>query len=226
MLKHTSLETRFKAFVQSIAHCECIDDLVPPEWQHRRADYFFYDRGIIGEVKYLTEDRGETVSQKLNDLANSDPSFPQFFGTVHVEEVMRNHPDGVKFRNWLCNYAARNLEALLRSAHHQIQDTRTYFKLNRSIGVLIILNEGIELYDDDFVYQEVSRILHKKDKEGNLERDQIDAVWFINEYNSANLRVSSSVFIGPAAKNDQTGVILKMLQIRWASYNGYAIQEL
>jgi len=226
MSQHTTLESRFKAFMDSIEHSECIDALVPDDLQLQRADYFLYGRGVILEVKYLTEDRGETISQKLSDLANSDPAFPQFFGTVHVEEVMRHHPGGDTFRNWLCNYAARTLDSLLRSAHHQIKDTRDFFKLNRSIGVLVLLNEGVELYDEEFVYQEVSRILHKQDKNGNYQRSHVDAVWFINEYKSRERRVSSNAYIGPAARNEQTNVFLDMLHMRWAAHNKYAIQGL
>jgi len=226
MSRHPTLESRFQAFMDSIEHSECIDALVPHDLRLRRADYFLYERGIVVEVKYLIEDRGETISQKLSDLANSDPSFPQFFGTVHVEDVMRSHPEGERFRHWLCNYAARTLDSLLRSANHQIRDTREFFKLNRSIGVLVLLNEGVELYDEEFVYQEVSRILHKQDENGNYERNHVDAVWFLNEYNSNERRVSSNAYIGPSAKNDQTNVLLNMLQMRWAAYNKYAIQGL
>lgn len=218
-----TLEEKFKAFVLSKKGSECIDDLPSGTMMHRRADYLLYDRGIIAEVKYLIDDRGKLINDRLNELANSDPNFPQFFGTVHVEEVIRRHPEGKKFRNWLCNYAARNLDALLRSANHQINETRISLKLERSVGLLILLNEKVQLYDEDFVYQEASRLLHKKNSKGEYERSHIDAVWFINEIDAKKRNVSSSFFVGPSARNDQINTLLNMLHIRWAAHNNYAI---
>lgn len=217
------LKARFRRFALSMSDAECIDSIDHTSFTAQKADYFFFRRSIVAEVKVLTEDRGKTINEKLNELANSDPTFPQFFGEVHVEEIIQAHRNSDSFRRWICDYAARRLSELVRSADHQIHDTKRALQLPSSAGVLILLNEGIQLYDDDFVYQEVSRLLNRK-RGGAYERNNIHAVWYINEYRAEERRVSSSAFIGPSAINNHLSDLLNMLHLHWASENGYAIQ--
>lgn len=221
-----TLDQRFDQFVSSMWHGERIDVLPNSLFPNGKADYLLYERGVIAEAKYLTEDRGRTVSEKLNELADSDPNFPQIFGNVHVEDVIKLHRDSDRFRSWICNYAARTLDALIRKSNGQIGDTKLALGRERSTGVLVLLNEGVQLYDDDFVHQEVSRLLAKK-VAGAYERPNVEAVWYINEYQTGvTKRASSSAFIGPAARNDQLFTLLDMLQIAWSTHNGYAVERI
>lgn len=220
-----NLEKKFKTFVLSRCSNESIDELSESYFKGRKADYLLRERSIIAEVKYLTEDRSVALNQRLNKLANSDTSFPQFFGRVPVEEIISKHRDSDNFRRWVCNYAERTLDQLIRNAHHQIRDTRESLDLrNNSIGLLVLLNEGVRLYDESFVCQEVSRILNKT-KNNEYERTSVEAVWFINEYEASDKKVSGSIIIGPSARNDHIGTILNMINIDWAAYNGYAIRR-
>ncbi len=220
-----TLERKFHEFASSLHHGECIDSLPNHLFKEEKADYLLYHRGLILEVKYLTEDRGKTISERLNQLANSDPSFPQFFGTVHIKDVIRSHRDSEKFRQWICNYAARTLDAVIQKANRQIQKTKKALDLERSTGVLVLLNEGVQLYDDDFVLQEVSRLLHKK-RDGSFERPHVEVVWYLNEYATATTRLgSSNAFIGPAARNDQADRFMNMLHVAWCATNGYAMKR-
>lgn len=220
-----TLDRKFEQFISSLWHGEKIDEMPNCTFLHGKADYLLHERGVIVEVKHLTEDRGRTIAEKLKQLADADPDFPQFFGNVHVEEIINNHRDSDNFRRWICNYAARTLDSLIRNADSQIEDTRKALALERSTGVLVLLNDGIQLYDDDFVYQEVSRILHKRS--GDLfERPNVEAVWYVNEYKTEKTkRGSSSAFIGPAARNDHIGRMLNMLHVAWCTHNGYAMQR-
>jgi hypothetical protein len=220
-----TLERKFHDFASSLHHGECIDSLPNHLFKKEKADYLLYDRGLVLEVKYLTEDRGRTVSEKLNELANSDPSFPQFFGTIHVEEVIRSHRDRENFRHWICNYAAKTLADIVRKANRQIRMTKEALDLERSTGVLVLLNEGVQLYDDDFVFQEVSRLLHKE-RDDFFEHQHVEVVWYLNEYATATTRRgSSSAFIGPAARNDQADRFMNMLHVAWCAKNGYAMKR-
>jgi len=49
------------------------------------------------------------------------------------------------------------------------------------VGILILLNERVGIYDNEFIFQELDRLLEKK-KNGKLEKNNIQAIWFINEY--------------------------------------------
>jgi hypothetical protein len=95
--------------------------------------------------------------------------------------------------------------------------------MTSSKNSVLPLNEGVQLYDEDFVYQEVSRILHKQ-RNGKFERSFVETVWFINEYRAMEKKVSANFFIGPSVRNDHAGVILDMLAVDWAAHNGYALR--
>lgn len=218
-----NLDEKFKNFVLSRKSNESIDALPNSHFKGQKADYLLDERTIIAEVKYLTEDRGVTLNDRLNEKANSDPTFPQFFGSVPVEEIINKHKDSDNFRRWVCDYTARTLDQIIRNANHQIRDTKEALGLSNSMGLLVLLNEGVQLYDEDFVYQEVSRILHKQ-RNGIFERNFVEAVWFINEYRALEKKVSANFFIGPSVRNDHASVILDMLAVDWAAHNGYALQ--
>lgn len=220
-----TLEQKFDSFITSLRHAEKIDGLPNASFSGEKADYLIYERGMILEVKFLTEDRGRTISEKLSELADTDPDFPQFFGTVHVEEIIRRHRNSDAFRNWICNFAARTLDSLIRKADSQIAATQRALSLERSTGILVLLNEGIQLYDDDFIRQEVSRLLNRR-RGDRLERPHVEAVWFINEYLTAQTNQGSSfAFIGPSARNDNLENFFNMLHVSWCARNGYAIRR-
>lgn len=216
-----NLEDKFRKFILESEHGKCLDN-DEDTFKGKRADYLVLDDYFIFEVKTLLEDRALIINEKLNDLADSDPNFPQFFGTVHIEEIIKKHKTPDSFRQWIVNYAARNIDSLIRKSNKQIAETQKSLGLENSVGVLVLLNQGIQLYDNDFIYQEVSRILHKR-KNNRYERQYVEIVWLINETNSKNKDVTSLFIIGPSNRNPEVDSFLKMFQMSWASFNNYVI---
>ena len=89
---------------------------------------------------------------------------------MNVEQLIKNHKNPDLIRNVLCDRASRNLKDILRKADKQLAETRKVINKDECVGVLVILNERSDFHDQDFVYQEISRLLHKKDEQGDLER--------------------------------------------------------
>ncbi|WP_074383776.1 hypothetical protein [Acinetobacter pseudolwoffii] len=117
-----NLNDRFKKFADS--EYESIDDIQDIKFIGRKADYFAFERSWILEVKFLEKDRQSTINDFTNDQVDKDQDFPEFFGTVHIEELIQKHKDPNFIRNKLCDYASRNLRSLLSSADKQISETR------------------------------------------------------------------------------------------------------
>ena len=95
---------------------------------------------------------------------------------MNVEQLIKNHKNPDLIRNILCDQASRNLKEILRKADKQLAETKKVINKDECVGVLVILNERSDFHDQDFVYQEISRLLHKKDEQGHLERKNIQAV--------------------------------------------------
>ena len=159
----------------------------------------------------------------INDLADKDTDFPTFLGTVNVEQLIKNHKNPDLIRNILCDQASRNLKEILRKADKQLAETKKVINKDECVGVLVILNERSDFHDQDFVYQEISRLLHKKDELGDLERKNIQAVWYIQEYQKNNKKNAfSNFFMGPTANIDSVKSLGNFLHMDWISFNGYA----
>ncbi|MCK7608957.1 hypothetical protein M0D70_06455 [Acinetobacter portensis] len=214
------LNEKFKHFADE--EYESIDTVKDSIFHGKKADYFAFDRSWILEVKFLETDRRIQLNDFINDLADNDPDLPVFFGTVSVERLIEKHKNPILIRNILCNRFARNLEALLRKADKQILETKNVIDGHNTIGVVVILNERNDFHDQKFIYQEISRLLHKVDEKGAFERENIQAVWYIHEYKENNKKQCFSTFlIGPTANFDSVKSLADLLNMDWINYNGY-----
>ncbi|PKG75964.1 hypothetical protein CXF86_03355 [Shewanella sp. GutCb] len=218
-----NLESRFHKFIMSINSCEAIDDLPEHTFEGKKADYLLFDRELTFEVKHLSKDRGAELNRRFSELAMSDPKFPEFFGKVPVEDIISAHAEGEKFRLWALDYSGRNLKHLIRNADKQIRDTKSSLALKRSTGVLILLNEGVPFYNNDFVYNYVSKVLAKKNSDDSFERSNVELIWYINEVDRSSHQVYANLFIGPALRNKGILNAFDMLESRWASFNAYPV---
>ena len=219
-----TLEARFNNFILSRSSNESIDQLPNELFPFKKADYLVYTRSLTLEVKRLESDRGAVLNQKLSELANSDPSFPQFFGTVSIESIIKAHKDSQKFRNWCMDFSGRVIKSNIKNANVQLQHTKDALDIPRSTGVLVILNDSIPLYDDEFIFSIVAKELNKKDENGDFKRKYVEVVWFINELKLSENISSAIVIKGPSLRNENSLTALDMLMTNWSSFNNYAIQ--
>ena len=216
-----NLNERFKKFADN--KYESIDDVKDIIFTGKKVDYLAFDRSWILEVKFLETDRQIVLNDFINDLADKDPDFPIFFGTVNIEQLIKNHKNPDLIRNVLCDRASRNLKDIFRKADKKLAETKRVINKDECVGVLVILNERDDFHDQDFVYQEISRLLHKKDELGDLERKNIQAVWYIQEYQKNNKKNAfSNFFMGPTANIDSVKSLGSFLHMDWISFNGYA----
>lgn len=219
----STLEQKFHNFVLSRSSNESIDELPEELFPKKKADYLIYNRGLIFEVKNLTSDRGQVVTDKLHEFARTEKGFPQFFGTVPIENVIKAHKDSDKFRKWCFDFAGRTVREIIKTANLQLFDTKESLEIPRSTGVLVLLNDSIPLYDNDFILSIVLKYLNQKPIDGSYKRKNVEAVWFINELNSSKKHVSTVIIKGPALRNDSSLTALDMLVTNWSSFNNYGM---
>jgi hypothetical protein len=92
-------------------------------------------------------------------------------------------------------------------------------------GLLVFLNEDLDILSPEIISYRVSELLTKKDSSGGLHYNHITSVWFVLENYTLKLKqarrlLPSIVINGPNAVDHRDfSIILNELQLAWASFN-------
>ncbi len=221
-----SLENRFTTFLASLPNAESIDDLVlPADPQHRRkADFLLANRQVVAELKTLTEDPSHKVESAVEEHRERE-DFPLFFGEADVRKVLSHLPDGEAIYGRMINSLGRSLEGAVRSAEEQTTHTRQVFRIPEAVGLLVILNESVEILDPGFVGHRVAQLLRRK-RTGNADTDKLDFVWLLFESHAmgsaGNVPIMPSILIRGegAARFPWFSAFHSDVVRRWAEFNG------
>lgn len=176
-----TLESRFTRFLEGLPGAESIDRLaLPDDAQHRRkADFLLADRKVIVELKALTDDPSPKV-EATADKHRGREDWPLFYGTANVRKVLSNLPDGESVYGKLVNALGRSVETAVRSAEEQVTHTRRVLSLPDAAGVLVILNDSIDVLDPYVVGHRVAQLM-RRPRTGNSEAAKLDFVWLLFE---------------------------------------------
>lgn len=176
-----TLESRFTRFLEGLPGAESIDRLaLPDDTQHRRkADFLLADRKVIVELKALTDDPSHKV-EATADKHRGREDWPLFYGTANVRKVLSNLPDGESIYGKMVNALGRSVETAVRSAEEQVTHTRRVLNLPSAAGVLVILNDSIDVLDPCVVGHRVAQLM-RRPRTGNSEAEKLDFVWLLFE---------------------------------------------
>lgn len=176
-----SLELRFTRFLEGLPGAEAIDRLVLPgdPQRRRKADYLLEGRKVIVELKTLTDDPSPKVEATADKHRRRD-DWPMFYGTADVRKVLANLPDGEAIYAKVVNALGRSVEAAVRSAEEQVTHTRHVLGLSDAAGVLVILNDSIDILDPYVVGHRVAHLM-RRSRTGNSEAGKLDFVWLLFE---------------------------------------------
>lgn len=143
-----NLEGRFKVFLRDLEGVESIDGLklTPEQERANKGDYFFAGRTVIGELKALYEDTASKIESILEPYRET-PEWPVFFGEQDLNKILRHLPDGDKIRAKIFGSITRSVEAVVEKANRQIRATKGTFGLPDAGGLLIILNDAVDILD-------------------------------------------------------------------------------
>lgn len=176
-----TLESRFARFLDGLPGAESIDLLaLPDDPRHRRkADYLLANRSVIVELKTLTEDPSHKV-EATADKHRGREDWPLFYGTANVRKVLSNLPDGESIYGKLVNALGRSVETAVRSAEVQVTHTRRVLGLPNAAGLLVILNDSIDVLDPYVAGHRVAHLM-RRPRTGNSEAEKLDFVWLLFE---------------------------------------------
>ncbi len=224
--KHLNLEETFIDFAKKLPRAEFIDELKLNKEQREaeKADFFFNDREIVCELKSLRTDQSGKVDKILRPHQER-PEWPIFYGGWEIHKVLRHLPDGLQINKQIYDGVTSAIKELVRKANRQIRTTKQVFELPSAGGVLVILNEYVDILSPDVIAQKVYELYNKRTSTGELQFPEINFTWIINVSHYAQLTPDLQglpSLVLPNSVPDPANVsdFVDSLQPQWAAYNG------
>lgn len=226
-----TLENRFKQFMASLSGVEPVDTLLPPgSFENKqRADYLLAGRRVIMELKTLKTDPSAKVETELSNHRDRG-DFPLIYGSVELPKILRHLPDGDQINQRIYRNISRSVEKAVRSAEDQISDTEEIFNLRDIVGLLVLLNENIDVLDPQVVVRRTSELLNRERTDGSM-HTSIDFVWLLFESHATKLPdgflARPSVLLeGPTASSfDWFTPVFNWLQTSWSEFNNIPLRH-
>lgn len=177
-----NLDQRFKEFLHTLQEVENIDNLVLTNKQRdsNKADYFIKNRQLIIELKSLETDT-EYKIEKILEPHRLRPEFPDFYDGWEIHKILKHLPDGDEINRQLADAVTSSLEEIYRKANKQIRTTKTTFGLPSSQGLLIVLNERVNVLTPEHIIYKLRKTLRKKHPNGDFQFPQVNYVLVLSE---------------------------------------------
>ena len=143
---------------------------------------------------------------------------------------MKHLTDGKDINKRIFYHITRSVEDATRSAEDQISNTARILGLSKSVGVLILLNEGIDILTPEVVATRVAILMRRKSDDGTG-RSPIAYTWMLFESRTVSSGPADKTFPtvileGPlASKYPWFSGLLNYLQFSWAQFNGHPLLQ-
>lgn len=224
--KPLNLEETFVDFAKNLPRAEFIDELKLDTRQRNaeKADFFFNDRQIVCELKSLRTDQMGKVDKILRPHQQR-PEWPIFYGGWEIHKVLRHLPDGQQINKQIYDGVTSAIKELVRKANRQIRTTKEVFGLSSAGGLLVILNEYVDILSPDVIAQKVYELYNKRTPTGEPQFPEINFTWIINVSHYTQLTpdlqgLPSLILPNSVADLANVSDFIDSLQPQWAAYNG------
>lgn len=183
-----SLKSRFEDFILTVPRLLSIDALLSgvTNQNNDRADYLAQESRLIVELKSLEENTEWKVEKILAPHRHRE-EFPVFFDKWEIGKVLKHLPDGDQLHNQIVQRITTSVRADFRKANNQIRFTKKSFDIPEAQGLLIILNENLEILSTDLILRTLQTIALSKLESGGLRYTEIQAVLLLSEAHGREL---------------------------------------
>ncbi len=220
------LENRFVEFVRSLKNSEIVDEieLSLKQKKAKKPDFFFGDRQFIGEMKSLKENT-EYKALDIIDLQKERPEFPVFYEPWEVSKVLNCLPDGEYINQKIIRVITSGLKKSLKKANKQIKSSKTTYEIDDAEGILIVINDLVEILSPEVIAYAVHQLLQPKKPSGELLCPDIAVVLIVGGLHTLRIEqgrdvmpivtiVNSYIAEYKAAKE-----YTRWLERKWAEFN-------
>lgn len=194
-----------------------------------RADYLANNSGLIIELKTLEEDTEGKV-EKILEPHRARPEFPSFFGKWELTKILKHLPDGEDINRQITQSLTTSVRAIFRKANAQISSTKEIFNLPDSQGLLIILNQNVEVLNPQLIWRTVTKIAHAKKDDGTFRYSHLRAVLLLSELHGKELPgnvLAHPVLLMPFANGEpfEHNVFVHDMNVEWSKVNDADLVE-
>jgi hypothetical protein len=222
-----NLEARFKVFAKNMKGAECVDDLPLTDVQRdaNKADYLFDNRDVIGELKALQTDASDKIEKILEPYRES-PEWPLFFGKQDLQKIIGHLPNREEINRKLVEAVTDSVETVIKKANRQIRETKRTFNLPDAGGLLIILNDLVEIISPDLIAYRVRKALNKRLPGGEeLRFPNVSAVLIIGGAHYAQLNpnlkgIPILVILNNVPEAEKVKEFVSTLIREWSAFDG------
>lgn len=221
-----NLYPHFLNFARSVPGAELIDDLPLTDEQRKakKADIFFEKRTIVAEVKLLATDTAHKIDPILAPYRDTD-HWPVFYGRWPISKVLAHLPGREKLRRQIFDAVTRSIENLVADANRQIRETKATFNVPEASGVLIVLNDTIDILSPEMIAHRVGQTLSKKTPQGVVRYPEVGYSWLLCETHGTPIAPGLTGLLSVELEHpliEQSVMLqrfLETLQQRWAAFN-------
>jgi hypothetical protein len=221
-----TLEERFIEFVRSLKNAEIVDELPLSQAQQSasKPDFFFHERQFIGEMKSVHKDM-EPKAQSILEKHQERPEYPIFFGKWDADKVLNYLPDGEDIQQNIFYAITSAIEGYADKANRQIREAKNVYKISSSEGILIIINDIVEILSPDIIAYRIQQLLNKKYPSGETRYPHISVAWVVTETHvvkteiGLNLLPSITVVNNCSPSYQEAIDYVHWMQRKWASFN-------
>lgn len=172
-------DSTFSEFIRkNYTGAEVISDLIDKP-KFKNADYFLHERRVVAELKCLEEERYLAVHSILQELYNKN-EIPLFKKGMTIGEVLNNHPKEDVIRSKIFRKITASLERSFKKANKQIRETKNFFNLDESKGLIVFVNIDNTILEPKIADKLISRLMQRKE-ENDYRYEQIDYVIYISQ---------------------------------------------
>ena len=127
-------------------------------------------------MKTLKTDPQQKVDNEVEKHRDKD-EFPVFYGEVELDKILAHLPDGEGINATILGKITRSIEQAFRSADKQISATKDTYNLNKAVGLLVILNESIDIFNPEVILWKINQMFTKKTTDNHTRYNNITCVW-------------------------------------------------
>ncbi|MEL7358536.1 MAG: hypothetical protein AAFN40_18505 [Cyanobacteria bacterium J06560_6] len=213
-------------------NAEVVDEieLTLEQKKAKKPDFFFCNRQFIGEMKSLNADT-EYKASAILEKQQERPEFPIFFGSWESEKILNCLPDGEYVKERMIKAITSGLKKSLKKANRQIRDSKKTYSIESAEGILIIINDSVEILSPEVIAYRVSQVMGERNPSGELLCPDIAVVLILGSLHTMHLEHSQEVLPAITVINsyttdyemarDYTG----WLQKKWAEFNNMPLIE-
>lgn len=144
---------------------------------------------------------------------------------MDANKILKHLPDGESINQEMFYTITSALEDHVEKANRQIRETKKIYEISDSEGILIILNDLVEILSPDLIAYKIHQLLNKKYPSGEARYPHISVVWIVSELHVLKTEMGqellpSIIFVNEYSPSYQeANHYVNWLQRKWASFN-------